>query len=63
MSNYTILDEIPKEGDYGINPRDPKCKPRIVTKSNNNLGYKTDEEPGYFNWIPLRPYHKKIKFN
>ena len=30
--SYKITNELPKEGDFGINPRDPECKPRKVVR-------------------------------
>lgn len=37
MKKYIILDEQPKEGDYGINPNDPKKKPRLVERYSKDM--------------------------
>lgn len=63
--SYTILDEIPKEGDYGINPQAPDKKPRLVVRSsdeNSTLGMRL-ESPSWFEWMPLRNSHRKVVFN
>jgi len=63
--SYTILDEIPKEGDYGINPQAPDKKPRLVVRysdENSTLGMRL-ESPSWFEWMPLRNSHRKVVFN
>ena len=63
--SYTILDEIPKEGDYGINPQAPDKKPRLVvgySEENSTLGMRL-ESPSWFEWMPLRNSHRKVVFN
>ena len=63
--SYTILDEIPKEGDYGINPKAPDKKPRLVVRysdENSTLGMIL-ESPSWFKWMPLRNSHRKVVFN
>lgn len=62
---YTILDEMPKEGDYVINPTAPDKKPRLVQKfsnENDTLGMRL-EPSSWFSWMPLRNYHKKVVFD
>lgn len=64
MNNYKILEILPKEGEYGINPRAPKPLPRLVTKyssTNNTLGMQL-EGNGWFKWLPLLPHHRKVVF-
>lgn len=59
---YKILDTQPEEGDYGINPRDPKRKPRLVERysdNNTTLGMRI-ESPSWFGWLPLRSHHRKV---
>ena len=61
--SYIITDEIPKEGDYGINPANKKNKPRLVeraSETNDTLGFKQPES--WFTWQPLRDYHRKVVF-
>ena len=63
--SYTILNEIPKEGDYGINPQAPDKKPRLVvgySDENCTLGMRL-ESPSWFEWTPLRISHRKVVFN
>jgi len=62
MKKYIILDEMPKEGDFGINPEDPNKKPRKVerySKENDTLGMRL-EKTSWFNWLPLRNHHRKV---
>jgi len=64
MQKYTITDEMPKEGDWGINPEAPDRKPRIVERfsnDNNTLGMRL-EPPSWFEWLPLRKHHRKVVF-
>lgn len=61
---YIITDEIPKEGDYAINPEDPKRKPRLVVRysdENPTLGMHL-EPSSWFKWLPLRDSHRKVIF-
>jgi len=62
--SYIITDEIPKEGDYGINPANKKKnKPRLVeraSETNDTLGFK--QPKSWFTWQPLRDYHRKVVF-
>lgn len=63
QKSYVITDEIPKEGDYGINPGSKKNKPRLVeraSETNDTLGFK--QPNSWFTWQPLRDYHRKVVF-
>ena len=62
--SYIVTDEIPKEGDYGINPEAPDAKPRLVERASNEndtLGFNL-EPTSWFSWLPLRDYHRKVVF-
>jgi len=63
--SYVVIDELPKEGDYGINPNAPDAKPRLVEKfseQNETLGFRLEPE-SWFSWLPLRDYHRKVVFD
>ena len=62
--SYIVIDEIPKEGDYGINPEAPDAKPRLIERfsnENDTLGFRL-EPTSWFSWLPLRDYHRKVVF-
>ena len=64
MQKYKITDEMPKEGDFGINPDAPDRKPRKVVRAsedNDTLGMRL-EPPSWFTWMPLRKTHRKVIF-
>jgi len=62
MQKYTITNEMPQEGDWGIDPEAPDRKPRKVERlSNDTLGMRL-ESPSWFEWLPLRTHHKKVVF-
>ena len=63
--SYVVMDELPKEGDYGINPDAPDAKPRLVerfSEQNETLGFRLEPE-SWFSWLPLRDYHRKVVFD
>lgn len=64
-NNYSVLDELPKEGDFGINPNSPDNKPRLIvkySKDNDALGMRL-EKNSWFDWMPLRKSHRKVAFD
>ena len=65
MSHYKITDQVPKEGDYGINPDASNIEPRLVeriSETNGRLGMRLSPS-SLFKWMPLRDHHRKVVFD